>query len=162
MDQPTNEPHERALLRSYVSDGKLMQLATISASGAPWLAHCWYATDSDLNLIFMSKADRRHSTNIRDDERVAGGIIAMTLDGLGQKVRGVSFEGTAEQVDEGRLSPAYETYSARWPQVGAMVSVDEISRQATDNRLWRVVPSMYVLFDEVNFPDSPRRELLRW
>ena len=103
MDKPANEPDERPLLRNYVSDGKLMQLATISASGAPWLTHCWYAADSELNLIFMSKADRRHSTDIRGNERVAGGIIAITLDGLGQKVRGVSFEGTAEQVDEGQL-----------------------------------------------------------
>jgi uncharacterized protein YhbP (UPF0306 family) len=154
--------HERRLLHEYVRKGKLMQLATTSPLGAPWLAHCWYAADERLNLLFMSRARRRHSLEITANPRVAGGIIATDLDGLGQKVRGVIFEGTAEEVGDGELEQAFRTYRDRWPQVEGMASVEMLRAQGEENRLWQVMPTSFVLFDEVNFPTEPRREIGNW
>lgn len=153
---------EPQLLREYVKQGMLMQICTVSRDGAPWLAHCWYAADRDLNLIFMSKNGRRHSKEILENGRVAGGIIAIQLEGLGQKVRGVTYEGVAKAVESNDLDTAYSTYSGRWPQVEDMVSIEKIRAGESDNRLWRIEPSVFVLFDEINFPEDPRRELRGW
>jgi uncharacterized protein YhbP (UPF0306 family) len=153
---------EAELLREYVQAGRLMQLATVSTEGLPWLAHCWYAADSDLKLIFLSRQDRRHSYDIINNGKVAGGIIGIQLEGLGQKVRGVIFEGMAAMVPKDELGSAYAVYSRRWPKVKEMVTLDAIANDQTSNRLWCVRPAGFVLFDEVSFPEEPRRELSEW
>jgi uncharacterized protein YhbP (UPF0306 family) len=153
---------ERRLLRQYVEQGKLMQVATTSDHGSPWLAHCWYAADSNLSLVFMSRTARRHSLEIRNDPRVAGGIVSMDLQGLGQKVRGVIFEGAAEELVDGRADEAYDTYRSRWPQVETLAPLEALRGTDAANRLWRITPSSFILFDEVNFPSEPRRTITEW
>jgi uncharacterized protein YhbP (UPF0306 family) len=159
-----SSPEDEAaqLLAGYVRKGKLMQVATSTTDGLPWLAHCWYASDASLRLIFLSRADRRHSQHIEENAHVAGGIIAIPLEGLGQKIRGVTFEGTAAMVGDDALDDAYATYCRRWPQVENMISVGDLRTGSTGNRLWCISPTNYVLFDEVNFPTDPRRELTSW
>jgi uncharacterized protein YhbP (UPF0306 family) len=166
MERQMNDPDlvgtEAGLLREYVVGGKLMQVSTVASDGAPWLAHCWYAPDKALRLVFLSRGDRRHSQNILQDARVAGGIVTIPLEGLGQKIRGVTFEGIAECVSDADLDGAYATYQSRWPQVHNMVTPEDIRADVTPNRFWRIVVQTYVLFDEVTFGAAPRREIGQW
>jgi uncharacterized protein YhbP (UPF0306 family) len=157
-----SEAKQVSLLHEYLREGKLMQIATTDGADSVWLAHCWYAVDDQLRLIFLSREDRVHSQHILRGSGVAGGIIAIDLEGLGQKIRGVTFAGKAELASDDVLDEAYETYSARWPQVQQMVTPNEIRARRTPNRIWRVRPTTYVLFDEVNFPDEPRQEIATW
>lgn len=155
-------PTEASLLRDYVASGLIMQIGTSSKTGDPGMAHCWYAPDDDLNLIFMSRQSRKHSRHILENDRVSGGILAITLEGLGQTVRGVTLSGTCEMVREGGIARAYETYRSRWPQVQQMVTPEQLVESAADNRLWKITPVSFVLFDEEHFPGDPRRELTSW
>lgn len=159
---PPESNDERALLHEYVRSGSVVQIATCSVTGEPWMAHCWYASDERLNLIFMSRASRKHSEHIMKNPRVSAGILAVPLEGLGQKVRGVILEGNAELVSERDVEAAYKIYKARWPQVAGMVTPEALRDPAGENRLWKVLPRTYVLFDEQNFPSNPRRELRSW
>jgi len=162
MTDSEKHRNEAALLREYVQGGQLMQIATLASDGGPRVSHCWYAADRELNLVFLSRVGRHHSREILTDKRVAGGIIATPLEGLGQKVRGATFQGTAHQIVPNDLTDAYETYCLRWPQAREMVSLEALTTEATENRLWTVIPTTYVLFDEISFPDEPRRELVAW
>lgn len=156
------DPDAAELLRAYVRQGSVVQVATSATNGDPWMAHCWYAATDALSLIFMSRIGRRHSKDILSNPRVSCGILAIPLEGLGQKVRGVVLEGSAHMVEAAELPAAYETYRARWPQVEQMAPLDALADPDGENRLWRIEPQTYVLFDEENFPGDPRREMTTW
>jgi uncharacterized protein YhbP (UPF0306 family) len=153
---------ETALLREYLSDGKLMQVATVGRGGEPWLASVWYAADDQLRLVFASNLARVHSEDIRANPMVSGAVVAMSLEGLGQRVRGVTFSGRANQCSGPDVEEAFHTYATRWPRAAELFPVQSLIEETTPMRLYRIEPSRYVLFDEVNFPDQPRREISTW
>src|SRR5438876_8191948 len=111
------------LVAEYLRSGKLLHLST-SSNGRLWMCHVWYALGpNDNTLVFTSNKARRHSREIALNPIVAGGVVAIDLDGLGQKIRGLSFEGTALEAVGENISQAYECYATRWPQVRNMFTV---------------------------------------
>jgi uncharacterized protein YhbP (UPF0306 family) len=157
----TNEPvpDAGALLREYVLAGTVLQGAT----AAPWSWNCWYAADSDLSMFFLSKTTRRHSVDILGDSRVSGVVIhTIPVIGPGSPVQAVHFEGDAGLVAESDLQDAYELYAGRWATAPSVPSIELLRKPDGIDRLWRIVPRTFVLFDEVHFPGSPRQELTQW
>lgn len=151
---------ERKILEEYVTSGKLMQLSTLSEDGAPALCHVWYHPQlTPDRLYFTSRHDRDHSRNIRRDPRVGGGIVAIELTGLGQKVRGVTFKGTAREIAPGSDEVAVSSFVDRWPQAEGALSRERIQSGESLSRLYEVRVSEWLLFDEQSFPDEPRRVL---
>jgi len=153
---------DSVLLRQFVGEGKLMQFATVAPHGQPRVSHCWYAADDQLNLIFASARSEVHSQELIFDERVAGSIAVSSLDALGQRVRRVTFQGTAEAVRTPDLQSAYSIYSARWPQVLDMAPLVSFKGKKPENRLYVIVPEKYVLCDEITYLTEPRREPTEW
>ncbi|MDE1868813.1 MAG: pyridoxamine 5'-phosphate oxidase family protein [Candidatus Micrarchaeota archaeon] len=147
----------RELILEYLDSAKLMQICT-SADNRPWVANVWFGHDNDLNLYFISRNDRRHSIEIKKNPNVAGSIVKPPFEGLGQRVRGITFEGTAEEVPNNKLGEAYIWYKNRYPQVEKQATLGDILGNFTMARIYKVRPSLYVLFDEVNFPEEPRQE----
>lgn len=146
---------ERRLLEEYVAGGKLVQVATIGPDGRPAVCQVWYLCEfSPDRLVFMSKPSRDHSCNIRRDPRVAGAIVNIELEGLGQPVRGVTFEGTARECEPGADLATVARFIDRWPRSRPALTGDPSSC------LYEITVTKWVLFDEANFPDNPRRELL--
>jgi uncharacterized protein YhbP (UPF0306 family) len=148
----------RALLREYLRGAKLMQVATVR-DAQPWMANVWFAMDESFRLYFISRGDRRHSKEIRANRWVAGSIVQPPFEGLGQKVRGVTFEGEATELEDDDLVYGYDTYRRRWPQVESSAPLPEIASGKSQTRVYRVVPRLFVLFDEVNYPKDPRQEI---
>lgn len=156
----TNQDELMRMIDGYLAKGKLLHLATIS-NGIPWLCHVWYAQGPWPNsLVFTSNRSRRHSIEIASGSNVAGGIVAIDLEGLGQKVQGVSFEGRASEASREMMTEAYEAYASRWPRVRTMFSSRDIETGATNMRMYVVRLVRLVFFDEINFPDDPRKELV--
>jgi uncharacterized protein YhbP (UPF0306 family) len=153
--------NEAELLRSYVSGAKLMQVATAQGD-RPWIAHVWFASDVNLDLYFVSNIGRRHSEDIRANSRVAGGIVDIHLEGLGQKIVGVTFDGSATQLEGDALQEGFVVYAQRWPQVREAIPLDAMFSGKSANRIYRIHVDEFVLFDEVNFAESPRRLLKEW
>ncbi|MDE1825373.1 MAG: pyridoxamine 5'-phosphate oxidase family protein [Candidatus Micrarchaeota archaeon] len=149
----------REFVREYLRDSKLMHLAT-SVNDRPWLCHVWFAYDKDLSLYFISRDSRRHSKEILAQSRVAGGMVNHPLKGFGQKVRGLSFEGWAEELcGEKEISAAFGVYSKRWLKAKDHYRIKELVSGESHGRIFRILPERYVLFDEINFPEQPRQEL---
>lgn len=146
----------RNLVVEYVRSGKLMQLATVEEPDRPAVCQVWYAPEFHPDrLYFMSRSDRKHSANVRQTSNVAGAIIAIDLDGLGQKVRGITFAGTAVELPMTDRQREVDLFCRRWPAArSALGGADDGGPQ-----LYRVSISRWVLFDEVSFPDEPRREI---
>lgn len=154
----TESQFERQLLTKYVTTGKLMQVASIDADGMPMLCHVWYAaTFSPDRLYFISRHDRDHSVNIRANSQVSGGIVAIELTGLGQKVQGVTFKGTATQLPIENLDASLALFHDRWPAARNIINSVNLVNGETPSRLYEIRISEWRLFDDKNFPSDPLR-----
>lgn len=145
---------ERPTLEAYVASGKLAQVTTLCPDGRPILCHVWYDYSFKPDrLRFMSQTRRDHCQNIRNDDRVAGGIVAIELSGLGQKVRGVTFKGIASELSTPTHQSEVEQFIRRWPAAAPSLVPDSSAR------LYEIQVSEWLLFDEEKFPEDPRRIL---
>ncbi|WP_326637715.1 pyridoxamine 5'-phosphate oxidase family protein [Streptosporangium sp. NBC_01755] len=148
----------RTLLEKYVTAGKLMQIATLGADGAPLACSVWYDPHFAPDLLrWISRHDRAHSVNIGCDPRVAGAIVAIPLDGLGQTARGVSFIGRAQELPVTGIDQQVARFVARWPAAADALDLTKLAAGQTPTRLYEVAVTEWVLFDEENFPWEPRQ-----
>lgn len=113
----------------------------------------WFAADDDLNIYWFSSAARRHSGEVRENNRVAGAVVLpLTPDDV---PRGVQFEGVAEELSkDDDVTAALRVYAGR-------IFTEEKIRDFMANRqhkFYRIKPELFVLFDAEHFPDQPRQE----
>ena len=143
-------------IREYLPQVIHMSLATVSGN-KPWVCEVHYAYDDALNLYFVSGTNRRHSEELRNNAHVAGNIVTQHF--LNQKVRGVYFEGTAEELgDIDEMHRAYQTYTKRYADSPQLV---KIARAEGGARFYKVsVSDWYVLDGYVN--DPPQKFHLPW
>jgi uncharacterized protein YhbP (UPF0306 family) len=143
----------KMFIQDYLNKAQIMQIATVH-DHQPWVATVYFATDVDMNLYWMSRKDRRHSKEIGDNPKVAGTIVLPH--NYGDKVRGLQFEGTALELSDGDAQAGINIYSSRY-----WVVEDRVSPiQGGDGHpCFQIRPSLFVLYDEVNFPENPRQEL---
>ena len=148
----------KKLIAEYLKEAKLMQIAT-SKDNKPWVATVWFAYDNNFNIYFISRHNRRHSLEIAKNPYVAGAIVKKH-ETLGDKTRGLQFEGKCSELKGSELIKNFAIFARRFPKVTKFIlSPKEIIEGATDHHLYKIVPSSIVLFDEVNFPDQSRQEL---
>ena len=153
-------PTPREFLKEYVESGKLMQLATLRSDGSPELCNVWYDPHFGPDLLrFISRHDRNHSVNICTDGRVAGSIIAIHLEALGQKVRGVTFTGAGRELPLVGIGDAIDSFVSRWPASTVVIDAERLTNGDIPTRMYEVIIDEWVLFDEVNFPEQPRQTI---
>ncbi|MFI5779239.1 pyridoxamine 5'-phosphate oxidase family protein [Nocardia sp. NPDC051570] len=147
---------ERELLEEYVTGGGLMQLATVCEDGTPSACTVWYvSTFRPDRLRFISRQDRLHSTNIRRDPAVGGVILKDPPAELGSTARGVSFVGRARELPGTGIDAKIAAFVDRWP--GAAGVLGAMPEGAS--RMYEVTVRQWILFDEKNFREHPRREV---
>lgn len=146
----------RKLIEDYLKEAMLMQIATVK-NKKPWVASVWYAHDEDWNLYFISRKSRRHSQEIKKNPNIAGAIVIPHTKGSGEKVRGLQFEGTVRITKGREVKKAVDLYLAKYP-LAEKISLEELQNPNCPYPFYIVKPSMFVLFDEINFPNNPRQE----
>ena len=158
----------RRLLVEGVGAAPLMQVATVGHTGFPAICHVWFQSGFEPDrLYFLSREDREHAGNLRNDPRVAASIALEVPAGLGDRVRGVTLSGLARELPDPALPAAAAAFIARWPRAaGALTPPTPPDRYPTAgnggvaiqarSRLYEIAVAEWVLFDEVNFPDQPR------
>jgi len=132
---------------------KQMVLCT-SKGDKPWAVTLFFAFDHN-SIYFFSREHRRHSQEIASNQHVAGAVASEHSEGLGSPVRGVQFEGNCNLVKSGELKHAYDLFKKRFPNVAEIHSFDQASKE-----LYKIEVKKFVLFDSLNFPDDPRKELV--
>jgi hypothetical protein len=148
----------RALLEAYVSSGKAMQLATVADTGAPAVCNLWFASAlAPDRLWFISRPSREHCANIRRDGRVAGAILAIELLELGQAVRGLTFTGSARELDTTGVNEQIGRYVSRWPAAAQAIDPQRLASGETHHRIYQIDVTGWILYDEENFRSQPRQ-----
>ena len=143
----------KKLISDYLKETTLMQVATAKGS-QPWACSVYYASDHDFNLYWISKKTTRHSKEISTNKKVAGVIVSPHK--MGDKVRGLSFQGTAKELKGKEAAFGMLRYAKRFAM--KKPRVDKILKGLDGHYCYKITPKMFVLFDEVNFPDDPRQE----
>jgi uncharacterized protein YhbP (UPF0306 family) len=142
----SNADIEKAI-RDYLPEVIHMSLST-SINNMPWTSEVHYAFDNDLNLYFISKSSTRHGFEIMANPNVSGTVVKQHE--LGQKPKGVYFEGTAEALSEiNEQGIAYQTYNKRfktdWPWI------DKETKLPDGHRIYKIIISEYYVFDKEKY-----------
>lgn len=132
-----------------------MQLAT-SVDDQPWVCSVWFASDDELNIYWFSSTNRRHSEELKKNNKVAG-AFALPHE-PSDPPRGLQFQGIAEELtDIGSIQRARSLYQGRIFDNQTIDSL--INNPEKPHRFYRAKPTRFVLFDAVNFPENSRQEL---
>ena len=147
----------RKLVLDYLTEAKLMSIATCKDS-MPWAANAWYVHDDELNLYFISRKNRRHSLELKENSHIAGTITKPHVIGSGEKVRGIQFEGVAHEATGKTLEKALRLYLAKYP-TAQKIPLEMLEKPDFIAAFYVIHAKILVLFDEINFPEEPRQEL---
>ena len=142
------------VIRDYLPEVIHMSLAT-SKDNQPWICEVHYVFDDDLNFYFRSTPLRRHSKEIQNNQNVAGNIVKQHL--VGQKPRGIYFEGKAEMltnVDENHV--AYTFYCERFDTDKKILEEAEMEN---GHKFYKITVEKFYIFDSVESTPSQKYEL---
>lgn len=143
----------KQLITGYLQEARLMQVAT-SKDNQPWACSVYFAFDENLHLYWISLPSTRHSEEIMANEKVAGTIVLPHIPG--QKPRGIQFQGTAQQAKEDDMQKAMDVYATR---MGMKEDRKQSILKGKDGHVpYVITPTLFVLFDTMNFPDNPQQE----
>ncbi len=136
----------------YLDEVPLMQLASC-ADNHPWVVNVYFAMDNQHNIYWMSQDMRRHSKEIFHNPKVAG--VVHEPYAIGQPGRAVHFEGEARPVPVTEAEDLFQAYAEKFNQHNMLPQLLDTNSPHT---LYQLQPSLFVLYDEANFPDNPRQE----
>ncbi len=144
----------RKLIKDYLKKAKLMQLST-SVNNQPWTCSVWFASDEELNIYWFSSTTRRHSKEVMRNPKVGGAIVLPHTPA--DKPRGLQFQGIAEQVKSKReIAKASLLFISRIFTKKQII--DFMKLRDNPHSFYRLKPTLFVLFDAVNFPNQSRQE----
>lgn len=136
----------------YLDEAQLMQIVT-NLGTQPWVATVFFATDNQHYLYWLSPPSTRHSHEIERNNRVVGAITQPHQFGMPQQ--GLQFEGIAREVPNDELELSFQAYAERFD---AHHRLQGILNGEDENRLYCIVPTTFILWDEANFPTQPKQE----
>lgn len=147
------------IYQNYLQDIKLMQLATCK-DGQPWLCSVWYVMDEDGNIYYTSREKRRHSQEIMENNKVACTFVKDFVQGLGEKGQALVISGSAEKLSGQDCVKPFELYNKENPKLSNMQSLEDFTNNVGPHYFFKITPTEKVWFDEQNFPDKPRQQIL--
>lgn len=141
----------KEILQTFFTENALLQLATV-AGGQPWLCNVYFVVDEENNIYWTSARKRRHSKEILDNP-----IAAATIVHDDEKKQAVQITGKAYEVDLADVERIDKLYSDKF---GYKDRLAEIRENLPGGRAyWILKPDTIELWDEVNFPDSPKQPI---
>lgn len=141
-------------IRNYIPQVIHMSLATC-ANDKPWICEVHFVFDNELNFYFRSTPHRKHSEEIAENPNVAGNIVTQHF--LGQKVRGVYFEGIAEKLENvDKNHVAYKLYCQRF---GTGEEILAEAEKNTGHGFYKITVKKFALFDGYESSPSQKYEL---
>jgi hypothetical protein len=139
----------------YLAAHHTMTLATVSPAAAsetapqhalPHAASVFYAVDSQMRLVFLSKPGSQHGENIGPEGRVAITVTEEYSDW--QAIQGIQLWGAAVLLTGASRAAAFATYVTRFPFVRDML------KQANMEELFRGIGVYRVTAESLAFTDN--------
>jgi uncharacterized protein YhbP (UPF0306 family) len=145
----------KELLQQYLPTVNIMQLATC-VDNQPWVCTVHYYSDDSLNLYWISREDRRHSQDIKQNQKVAAAVLVHENTPTENYIIGISIEGIAEcigkDVDE-QVGKSYVDKLNKAPNL-----LPDIKSGKNPHKFYCLKPTKIILFDTIKFPTDPRQE----
>ncbi len=139
------------LLNHFLTSNTLMQLATMR-DGQPWVCNVYFVTDQHNTIYWTSARNRRHSKEISDNP-----IVAATIVHDAKLKQAIQLTGTACEVPLDDAERVDALYSEKF---GSKDRLAEVRQNLPDGRAYFMLkPEQTFLWDEVNFPDTPKQEV---
>lgn len=141
---------DRAAVRAMLDAHNTITLATCRRD-RPWAATVFFASDSSLNLYFVSDYRTRHARHIEESSRVVATVNADC--GTWAEVRGLQIEGRAAVVSGAARMKALRHYLAKFHDVRALfespATDDErtIAERLKAANMYRLEPTWIRLID---------------
>jgi uncharacterized protein YhbP (UPF0306 family) len=144
----------RQHIQEYLQKAYFMQIGT-AVDGVPWVCTVHFASDGQFRLIWVSSDTSRHSQEIAKNEKVGGTIVLPFKPD--EPVMGIQFQGVAKKVtDKNECLNLMQVYGARFGM--DQKTIETIAGSQEGHVCYVIVPSLFVLFDQIHFPDNPRQE----
>jgi uncharacterized protein YhbP (UPF0306 family) len=141
-------------IAEYLSTAYFMQIGT-SVNNVPWVCTVHVATNDRMDLIWVSEVSSRHSQDIEKNAHVAGTLVLPQ--GPDVPVWGIQFQGEAKKVtDEKEARELLAPYGKRFGADEEFIGM--IAKGNAPHACYVIKPSIFVLFDQIHFPDAPRQE----
>jgi uncharacterized protein YhbP (UPF0306 family) len=165
MSEQPDKAAAQALLQritAYLRERHTASIATVGQAGAPdagvpHAATVFYALDSHLRLIFLSKSTSAHALHIKEGSRVAVTVAGEYRDW--HEIQGVQLWGTGEVLHGASRAAAAGVYLARFPFVRSMMKDRRLLKRIGEVQLFRVTPERAAFTDNQAGPFG--REVLR-
>lgn len=122
----------RRCIADYLAQHTTLTLATVGPDGLPQAAPLFYASDAQMNLIFLSSPESRHSRNLAHNPAAAAAIYDEVWEW--RAIRGVQLEGRVERLEGEERQAALALYRAKYPFIA------ELARQVEESVLYRLRP----------------------
>lgn len=139
----------RDRIAAYLRAHHTMTLATVGSGpdGAPeaHAASVFYAVDSRLRLVFLSKPTSRHGAHIAGGSRVAATVTEESQEW--QEIQGVQLWGRAEMLSGAARVGGMALYLRRFPFVRDVLAQPRLAVLATELAVFRVTPERFALTD---------------
>lgn len=139
----------RDRIATYLRAHHTMTLATATCGpeGDPeaHAASVFYAVDSRLRLVFVSKPTSRHGAQIVGGSRVAATVTEEAQEW--QEIQGVQLWGRAEMLSGAARARGMALYLRRFPFVRDLLAQPGLAALAKELAVFRVIPEHFALTD---------------
>ena len=144
-----------SVAREAINRVQIMQLAT-SRADKPWVVTVHFYADDDFNIYWISRADRRHSEELRANPNVAATILVHENTADENWVTAITISGQAEELSklDDTIAQAYLAKLGKNPE-----EVQGAAKGDGPAKFYRLKSSQIILFDTKNFPENPRQEV---
>lgn len=124
-----------------------MATAAVGPDGEPeaHAASVFYAVDSRLRLVFVSRPTSRHGAHIIAGCRVAATVTEESQEW--QEIQGVQLWGRAEMLSGPARARGMAVYLRRFPFVRDLLAQPHLAALATELAVFRVTPERFALTD---------------
>ncbi|MEI8187399.1 MAG: pyridoxamine 5'-phosphate oxidase family protein [Candidatus Saccharibacteria bacterium] len=140
----------KKLVQEYLDDNKHMQLATVK-DGQPWLCTVYFTSDEAFNLYWTSGRSRQHSLEILSNPKAAVTVVRDT-----ERKQALQITGEAHEVADDDFERVHGLYTKKFGPKD--YDLEEMRKHNPEGRsYWVFRPTSISIWDEVNFPDSPKQ-----
>lgn len=140
-------------LKDLLDQAQIMQLATATSDGQPWICSVYFVYDDQLNVYWLSYPERRHSQELAQNARAA---VTMPIK-VDLPVISLSAEGSVTRVhDEQVVQKIMERYVAKYGEGRGFY--ERFLAGSNKHVMYQLTPQHYILFDEVHHTGAAARQ----
>lgn len=145
-------------IKKFLANQKVLTIAT-AKDNQPWTSNVYFAYDDELNFYWVSSLDRRHSIEIKENEKVAFNTVWHNPDDLGDR-KAIQGTGTAKLVTNWvDVAKMLIHMSKRYPDWGDALDSKAMRAKIGSSRLYIIKPDFIKYWDDELYGEDEKIEV---